>query len=77
MLRPFALFTALACSMAVHAASEIRPVHSWAEYHERLRADGKTGAEADADVADMLASLRAVDMGNIRAAIDRLLEAVP
>jgi peroxiredoxin len=74
MSRRALLLPVLCCFMAVAAADDIRPVHSWADYREQLEADGKTAAEADADVAEALASLRSMDRA---AGDDRIGVAAP
>ena len=74
MLRSALLVLALACGGAVAAADAIRPVHSWAEYRDGLTADGQSEAEADADIAASLASLKAMDRA---AGSDRIGVAAP
>ena len=56
------------------APQGIRPVNSWDDYRERLREEGKTEAEIEADVAAGLADLRAMDRS---AGSDRIGVAAP
>lgn len=51
------------------SATEIRPVHSWSDYRAMQLADGMTESAADADIAELLASLNQMD----RAAGDDLI----
>lgn len=69
MLRLSAFLLALCAATCVAAASDITPIHSWADYRARLLADGMSDSEADADIAESLASLKAMD----RAAGDDLI----
>jgi peroxiredoxin len=48
----------LACAAA---ASDLRPIHSWADYRDALLADGTSEADADARIAGMLATLNRMD----------------
>lgn len=54
------------------AAAEVRPIHSWAEFRERVISDGKTEVEADAQIAELLSNLKHMD----RAAGDDLIGSV-
>lgn len=56
-------------SILAASAAEIRPIHSWAEFRERAISDGKTEAEADAQIAELLSTLKEMD----RAAGDDLI----
>jgi thiol-disulfide isomerase/thioredoxin len=61
MLRLICVWLAL-CGIGTHALSaEIRPVHSWADYRAGLLSDGKSESEADADMAELLGSLKSLD----------------
>jgi peroxiredoxin len=46
---------------AVAAREEIKPVNSWADYRDQLRAEGKSESEIKAEIESDLASLRAMD----------------
>lgn len=59
---------------SVSVPAEIRPVHSWDDYRERLREEGKTEAEIEAQVEAGLADLRAMDRS---AGSDRIGVAAP
>jgi peroxiredoxin len=59
---------------AVAAREEIKPVNSWAEYRDVLRAEGKSESEIDATVKSRLASLGAMDRS---AGNDRIGVAAP
>lgn len=56
---------------AVAAGEEIKPVNSWADYRDLLRAEGKSESEINATVGSSLASLRAMDRsaGNDRVGV--------
>jgi thiol-disulfide isomerase/thioredoxin len=69
MLRSVLGLIALGCLVSAVAGAEIRPIHSWAEFRERLMADGQSAADADAKIAEMLDGLKAMD----RAAGDDLI----
>lgn len=74
MMRRTLVLLAFAWGAAVAAGEEIKPVNSWADYREALRAEGKSAAEIDADVETLLASLRAMDRS---AGSDRIGAAAP
>lgn len=61
MLRPAAVLFFLACGVALAAGEDIRPVNSWADYRDMLRADGRSEAQIDTEIASALASLKAMD----------------
>jgi peroxiredoxin len=42
-------------------AAEITPVNSWADFRAKLKSEGKTEAEIDAQVAKMLGALKTMD----------------
>jgi peroxiredoxin len=46
---------------AVAAREEIKPLNSWADYRDMLRAEGKSESEINASVESNLASIRAMD----------------
>jgi peroxiredoxin len=80
MVRHALVVFVVACALAVASGSavgadrEIRPVHSWAEYREVLKAQGRTEAQIDAGIASGLASLAAMDRA---AGDDRIGVAAP
>lgn len=61
MLRLAFLLAALACTAGASGAEVIRPVNSWSEFRALLVSGGKSEAEADAEVSEMLASLAGMD----------------
>jgi thiol-disulfide isomerase/thioredoxin len=61
MLRPAVFLLALCAATGVAATSQITPIHSWAEYRTQLLAEGMSDSEADADIVESLASLKAMD----------------
>lgn len=69
MLRTLLAILALCLCSTAAMSSEIRPVNSWADYRVALKEHGKTDAEADAQIAEALASLNDMD----RAAGDDLI----
>lgn len=69
MLKVLVLLILLCDACFVASAAEIRPIHSWAEFRERAISDGRSEAEADAQIVELLSSLRAMD----RAAGDDLI----
>ena len=73
MLRA-AVLLVLTCGVAVATGEEIRPVHSWADYRDVLRLEGKSEVEIDAEIASDLASLQAMDRS---AGDDRIGAAAP
>ncbi|HRQ66531.1 MAG TPA: redoxin domain-containing protein [Xanthomonadaceae bacterium] len=61
MRLPMALVLACLVSSAAFADTVIRPVHSWDDYRDLLIEGGKSKAEADAQMVEMLDSLKALD----------------
>ncbi len=75
MLRLMILLLAVVLPLAnVTAATEIRPVHSWADYRQQLLADGSSADAADAEIADLMSGLAEMDRS---AGDDRLGAAAP
>jgi len=61
MVRLAAALFAVACGVAVAAGAVTKPVHSWAEFRDVLRSNGKSEVEIDAEIASRFASLKAMD----------------
>jgi len=74
MRLPMTLALALLVSGALSAETVIRPVNSWDDYRARLIEEGKSEAEADAEMAEALGSLRELDRS---AGADRIGSAAP
>lgn len=74
MFRLTLLFIILACGISEAFADEIETVKSWAHYRELMIQDGDSEAEADAQIARLLASLGSMDRS---AGADRIGVAAP
>ena len=61
MFRLICVWLALGCIGTQALSADIWPVHSWDDYREQLLADGKSEGEADADMAELLGSLKTLD----------------